>query len=119
MRHTVFLSMSACAAAALGAGLHAGASSADSTRDGRRDAGRGHVVRVDATPPTWLAPGGFARVGGFAGANEALRLETAHGALLARTTSGHRGRFVLRLRAPKPRRYRLRIVGERRFTPVR
>ncbi len=118
MRHTAFLSLSACAAAALGAGLHAGASSANSMRDGRSDARRGHLVRVNTTPPTWLAPGGLAHVGGFAGANETLRLETAHGDVLAHTTSGQRGGFVLRFRAPRPGRYRLRIVGESRSTPV-
>jgi poly-gamma-glutamate capsule biosynthesis protein CapA/YwtB (metallophosphatase superfamily) len=118
MWHAAFISVSACAAAALGAGLHAGASSAGSTHDGRGDAGRGHLVHVDTTPPMWLAPGGVANVGGFAGASETLRLVTAHGDVLARTTSGQLGRFVLRFRAPKPGRYRLRIVGESRSTPV-
>jgi poly-gamma-glutamate capsule biosynthesis protein CapA/YwtB (metallophosphatase superfamily) len=117
MQKTALL-VRACAAAALGAGLHAGASPADSTLGGRRDAERAHLIRVDAKPPTWLAPGGAGQVDGFAGAHETLRLETAQGAVLARTTSGPRGRFVLRFRAPHPGRYGLRIVGENRFAPV-
>jgi poly-gamma-glutamate synthesis protein (capsule biosynthesis protein) len=118
MRHMAFLSISACAAVALGAGLHAGASAADPTLDDRSAIRRAHLLRVDIAPPRWLAPGGVGHVDGFAGASENLRLETAHGAVISRTTSGPRGRFSLRFRAPKPGRYRLRIVGESRSTPA-
>jgi poly-gamma-glutamate synthesis protein (capsule biosynthesis protein) len=111
MRQTALLSVATCSAVALGAGLHAGADSADATRGSRLDARRAHVIRIDTPFASWLAPGGIGLVGGFAGANETVRLATAHGAVLARTTSGPRGRFVLRFRAPKPGRYRLRIVS--------
>src|SRR6266849_3503566 len=75
------------------------------------------LLRVDSSLPAWLAPGARARVQGFARANERLVLRSA-GRTLARATSGPRGRFLLRFRAPEPGRYRLSIVAPDRTAPV-
>jgi poly-gamma-glutamate synthesis protein (capsule biosynthesis protein) len=72
------------------------------------------LLEVVSHVPGWLAPGARGHVEGFAGANERLRLETTGGSVLARTTSGPRGRFLLRFRAPEPGRYRLRVAGAAR-----
>jgi hypothetical protein len=75
------------------------------------------LLRVDSTLPAWLAPGGSARVEGFAGANERLILRRG-GKTLARATSGPLGRFLLRFRAAEPGRYRLSIVAPGRTARV-
>jgi poly-gamma-glutamate synthesis protein (capsule biosynthesis protein) len=70
------------------------------------------MLRVDTNAPSWLAPGGAGSVGGFAGANEPLRLVGAQGVLLARTRSGPLGRYVFRFRAPaRVGRYQLRVLA--------
>jgi len=103
-----------CAGAAAGGLVAAGRHAADATAravgagEGSR---RPQLLHVDSHLPDWLAPGARAHVDGFAGANERLRLETSSGALLARTTSGPRGRFLFRFRAPEAGRYRLRVAG--------
>ena len=75
------------------------------------------LLRVDSSLPPWLAPGAKVQVDGFAGASERLVLRSA-GRTLARATSGPRGRFLLRFRAPEPGRYRLSIVASDRTAPV-
>jgi hypothetical protein len=76
----------------------------------REDPGGAAPLRVDSTLPSWLAPGAVVSVAGWTGAAEPVALDTAAGRTLARTTSGPRGRFRLRLRAPRPGRYALRVV---------
>jgi poly-gamma-glutamate capsule biosynthesis protein CapA/YwtB (metallophosphatase superfamily) len=75
------------------------------------------LLRVDSTLPAWLAPGAIGRVEGFAGANERVSLRGGR-RTLARATSGPRGRFLLRFRAPEPGRYRLSVVASGGTTPV-
>jgi len=105
---TIALSV-ACAAAAAGAFVVAGRHAPDATA--RAAPGRAQLLKVVSHLPAWLAPGADGHVEGFAGASERLRLETAGGRVLARTTSGPRGRFLFRFRAPEPGRYRLRVAG--------
>ncbi|HVP75340.1 MAG TPA: CapA family protein [Gaiellaceae bacterium] len=100
--------MLVCAGVAACVLVVAGRHAADATA---RATGGAQLLRVDSRLPGWLAPGAAGRVEGFAGANERLRLETAAGDVLARTTSGQRGRFLFRFRAPEPGRYRLRVTG--------
>src|SRR5262249_47050135 len=69
------------------------------------------ILRVDTKLPGWLAPGAAGRVGGFAGANERLRLATASGVQLARTRGGKLGRFGFNFPAPQAGRYRLLVGG--------
>jgi poly-gamma-glutamate synthesis protein (capsule biosynthesis protein) len=104
----------ACAAAAAGllvvAGRHAADATARAAPGGGDGSSRAQLLKVVSRLPDWLAPGAAGHVEGFAGASERLRLETAGGSVLARTTSGPRGRFLLRFRAPEPGRYRLRVA---------
>lgn len=79
---------------------------------GRAGAQRTAVLRVDTKAPSWVAPGGVATVGGFAGANEHLRLVGAQGALIAQTRSGPLGRFLFHFRAPaRAGSYQLRVLA--------
>jgi hypothetical protein len=67
------------------------------------------LPRLETALPAWVAPGARVRVGGFAAASKRVRLQTASGRTLAVATSGPRGRFLLRFRAPSAGRYRLRV----------
>ena len=104
MRSRAIVGSAACLAAAAGVLVVAGRHAADATA-------RAQLLEVVSHAPGWLAPGAAGHVGGFAGANERLRLETSGGSVLARTTSGPRGRFLFRFRAPEPGRYRLSVAG--------
>ena len=75
------------------------------------------LLRVDTELPSWLAPGARAVVTGFAGADERLTLR-AGSSVLGRTTSGPRGGFRLRFRAPAPGHYRLTIAAPGRVAPA-
>jgi hypothetical protein len=94
----------ACAAAAASVFAVTGRHAADATTHAK-------LLKVVSQVPGWLAPGATGHVEGFAGADERLRLETTAGRVLARATSGPRGRFVFRFRAPEPGRYALRVAG--------
>jgi poly-gamma-glutamate capsule biosynthesis protein CapA/YwtB (metallophosphatase superfamily) len=109
VRWRTIVGLSACAAAVAGAVVVAGRHAADATA--RAGSTRAALLKVDSHLPGWLAPGAAGRVAGFAGADERLRLETTGGRVLARATSGPRGRFLFRFRAPEPGRYRLRVAG--------
>ena len=104
MRSRAIVGSVACVAAAAGVLVVAGRHAVDATA-------RAQLLEVVSHVPGWLAPGAAGHVGGFAGADERLRLETSGGSVLARTTSGPRGRFLFRFRAPGPGRYRLRVAG--------
>jgi poly-gamma-glutamate synthesis protein (capsule biosynthesis protein) len=110
----IVASVVVCAVAAAGvlvvADRHAADATAGAVRGNERSR-RAQVLRVVSRLPSWLAPGAAGHVEGFAGANERLRLQTTGGSVLARTTSGPRGRFLFRFRAPEPGRYRLRVAG--------
>ncbi len=113
-RRATVASVVVCAAAAAGVLVVAGRHAADATARavrGNDGSGRAQLLHVDSRLPGWLAPGAAGHVEGFARANERLRLETTGGSVLARTTSGPRGRFLFRFRAPQPGRYRLRVAG--------
>jgi poly-gamma-glutamate capsule biosynthesis protein CapA/YwtB (metallophosphatase superfamily) len=77
----------------------------------RAPAAASGLPRVTTELPDWLAPGARAGVGGFAPASSRVLLRTGHGRVLATTTSGPRGRFLLRFRAPAPGGYRLQVAA--------
>ena len=66
------------------------------------------VPAVSSQLPEWLAPGALFAVSGFAGARAPVAL-VSDGAVLAQTTSGRFGKFVLRAHAPAPGRHRLTV----------
>ena len=113
----VVASVVVCAVAAAGVLVvgdrHAAGATARAARgdDGSRPA---RLLRILSRLPAWLAPGAAGHVEGFAGADERLRLQTTGGSVLARTTSGPRGRFLFSFRAPEPGRYGLRVAGAAR-----
>ncbi len=76
-----------------------------------RTTARHALPRLETALPTWVAPGARVHVGGFAPASKRVRLQTRTGRTLAVATSGPRGRFLLRFRAPAAGRYRLRVLS--------
>jgi hypothetical protein len=108
-RRTIAVLALTAALAGLAGALLAVPRTSEATAPARR--ARASLLRVDSRLPSWLAPDAVGHVAGWAGASQRLRLETPAGRTLARTTSGPRGRFVLRFRAPDPGRYRLRVVA--------
>jgi len=115
VRRTAVLALTAAFFGALSAAVFVGIVRATASPQATHGA---HLPRVDSTLPSWLAPGGAARVEGFAGADQHLRLETTAGAVLARARSGRLGHFVFRVRAPDAGRYRLRVVAGSASVPV-
>jgi poly-gamma-glutamate capsule biosynthesis protein CapA/YwtB (metallophosphatase superfamily) len=77
-----------------------------------------HLPRIDSTLPSWRAPGALVSVSGWAARSETLRLRTASGRVLARASSGPRGRYRFVFRAPAPGRYRLRVVARGHSVPA-
>ena len=114
VRRVVVMSLAALCFAGIASAVYAG------TRDGApAGARRTAILRVDTKAPPWLAPGGIATVGGFAGANEQLRLVGAQGALIARTRSGPLGRYLFRFRAPaRTGSYQLRVLAGAAQSPA-
>jgi poly-gamma-glutamate capsule biosynthesis protein CapA/YwtB (metallophosphatase superfamily) len=108
VRRLAVLALAAGFGAALAAAVLAGLDRAAATP---QTSSHVSILRVDTKLPGWLAPGAAGRVGGFAGANERLRLATASGVELARTRSGRLGRFVFHFHAPNAGRYRLLVGG--------
>jgi hypothetical protein len=105
--------------AALVAG--AAAAAALALRDTSDAAARpAHAVelRVDTSLPPWVAPGARVTVAGFSAGSTRVILRTAAGRALARTTSGPRGRYLLRFRAPAAGAYRLRTAAAGATAPV-
>jgi poly-gamma-glutamate capsule biosynthesis protein CapA/YwtB (metallophosphatase superfamily) len=68
-------------------------------------------IRVTSTVPSWVAPGGHVVVRGLADPNELVTLETAH-RVIARTRSGGRGRYILRVRLRDSGRPTLWVVAD-------